>query len=116
MLLNLIGNGFYAARKRTVGGDATYRPTLKVTTREFGESVEVRVRDNGIGIPPEDRDKLFQPFFTTKPTGEGTGLGLSISYEIITQQHGGTLMVDSEVGNFTEFTVRLPRRGRALPG
>jgi len=68
------------------------------------------VRDNGIGIPPEDYEKLFQPFFTTKPTGEGTGLGLSISYEIITQQHGGTIAVDSRVGDFTEFTVRLPRR------
>ena len=74
------------------------------------------MRDNGIGIPPENRDKLFQPFFTTKPTGEGTGLGLSISYEIVTQQHGGTITVDSEVGDFTEFTVRLPRRGRALTG
>ena len=116
VLLNLIDNGFYAASKRSRDNDGTYSPALKVMTREFGESVEVRVRDNGIGIPPEDRDKLFQPFFTTKPTGEGTGLGLSISYEIITQQHGGTLTVDSEVGDFTEFTVRLPRRGRALPG
>ena len=116
VLLNLIGNGFYAASKRGRDNDGTYSPALKVMTREFGESVEIRVRDNGIGIPPVDRDKLFQPFFTTKPTGEGTGLGLSISYEIITQQHGGTLTVDSEVGDFTEFTVRLPRRGRALPG
>jgi two-component system, NtrC family, sensor kinase len=74
------------------------------------------VRDNGIGIPLEDRDKLFQPFFTTKPTGEGTGLGLSISDEIVTQQHGGTISVDSEVGDFTEFTVRLPRRSRAAGG
>jgi two-component system NtrC family sensor kinase len=69
----------------------------------------VRVRDNGAGIQPEHRDKLFQPFFTTKPTGEGTGLGLSISYDIVTQQHGGTISADSEVGCFTEFTVRLPR-------
>jgi len=74
------------------------------------------VRDNGIGIPPENRDKLFQPFFTTKPTGEGTGLGLSISYEIVTQQHGGTITVDSQVGDFTEFTVRLPRRRHAVSG
>jgi two-component system NtrC family sensor kinase len=113
VLLNLIGNGFYAANKRSSESDGTYRPALKVTTREFGESVEVRVRDNGVGVPPEDRDKLFQPFFTTKPTGEGTGLGLSISYEIVTQQHGGTITVDSEVGDFTEFTVRLPRRRHA---
>jgi len=93
-----------------------YRPALKVTTRGFDGSVEVRVRDNGVGIPSENRDKLFQPFFTTKPTGEGTGLGLSISYEIVTQQHGGTITVDSEVGDFTEFTVRLPRSRQAMSG
>jgi len=116
VLLNLISNGFYAADKRSREGDGAQRPALKVTTRELGESVEVRVRDNGIGIPPENRDKLFQPFFTTKPTGEGTGLGLSISYEIVAQQHGGTITVDSEVGDFTEFTVRLPRRRHALAG
>jgi two-component system NtrC family sensor kinase len=116
VLLNLIGNGFYAAAKRSGEGDRTFRPALKVTTREFGESVEVRVRDNGIGVPPENRDRLFQPFFTTKRTGEGTGLGLSISYEIVTQQHGGTITVESEVGDFTEFTVRLPRRRRAAAG
>jgi two-component system, NtrC family, sensor kinase len=114
VLLNLIGNGFYAANKRSRESNGAYRPALRVTTREFGESVEVRVRDNGIGVPPENRDKLFQPFFTTKPTGEGTGLGLSISYEIITQQHGGTITVASEVGDFTEFTVRLPRRRHAV--
>jgi PAS domain S-box-containing protein len=114
VLLNLIGNGFYATNSRRCEGDGSFRPALKVTTREFGESVEVRVRDNGVGIPPEYREKLFQPFFTTKPTGEGTGLGLSISYEIVTQQHGGTITVDSEVGNFTEFTVRLPRRRDAV--
>ena len=98
------------------GGDADFRPTLKVATRDLGDAVEVRVRDNGTGIPAEIRDKLFQPFFTTKPTGEGTGLGLSISYDIVTQQHGGTITVDSGVGEFTEFTVRLPRqlqRGRS---
>ena len=89
---------------------------LKVATREAGEVVEIRVRDNGVGIPPEYREKLFQPFFTTKPTGEGTGLGLSISYEIVTQQHGGTITVDSEVGQFTEFTVRLPRRRHLAAG
>ena len=69
-----------------------------------------------MGVPPENRDKLFQPFFTTKPTGEGTGLGLSISYEIVTQQHGGTITVDSEVGDFTEFTVRLPRSRHSVSG
>jgi two-component system, NtrC family, sensor kinase len=108
--LNLFGNGFYAATKRQKEeGNAQFKPTLKVSTRDFGDTVELRVRDNGVGIAPEIKDKLFQPFFTTKPTGEGTGLGLSISYDIVTQQHGGTITVDSRVGEFTEFTVRLPR-------
>jgi signal transduction histidine kinase len=110
VFLNLIGNGFYAANKRSREADAAFRPVLKIATRDLGEAVEVRVRDNGVGIAPEYRDRLFQPFFTTKPTGEGTGLGLSISYDIVTQQHGGTITVDSEVGAFTEFTIRLPRR------
>ena len=88
----------------------SFRPTLTVATRDFGEAVEVRVRDNGTGIPPEIRDKLFQPFFTTKPTGEGTGLGLSISYDIVTQQHGGTIRSRAKPGAFTEFTIRLPRQ------
>jgi two-component system, NtrC family, sensor kinase len=115
VFLNLIGNGFYAANKRrTASGDAKYKPILRVTTRELGDAVEVAVRDNGTGIGPELRDKLFQPFFTTKPTGEGTGLGLSISYDIVTQQHGGSIAVDSEVGEYTEFTVRLPRERQAL--
>jgi PAS domain S-box-containing protein len=109
VFLNLIGNGFYAAAKRSREAGAGFRPVLKVTTRDLGDAVEVRVRDNGTGIAPAIRDKLFQPFFTTKPTGEGTGLGLSISYDIVTQQHGGSLTVDSEPGAFTEFTVRLPR-------
>jgi two-component system, NtrC family, sensor kinase len=110
VFLNLFGNGFYAANKRLHGnGDGSFRPTLTVATREDMDAVEVRVRDNGTGIPPDIREKLFQPFFTTKPTGEGTGLGLSISYDIVTQQHGGTITVDSRVGEFTEFTVRLPR-------
>jgi two-component system NtrC family sensor kinase len=108
--LNLIGNGFYATTKRQRDGrDGNFKSTLKVSTRDLGDAVEVRIRDNGIGIAPELRDKLFQPFFTTKPTGEGTGLGLSISYDIVTQQHGGTITVDSRVGDFTEFTIRLPR-------
>ncbi|HEV7995664.1 MAG TPA: GAF domain-containing protein, partial [Stellaceae bacterium] len=109
-LLNLIGNGFYAASRRHREGGT---PSVKVTTRDFDGGVEIRVRDNGTGIAPELRDKLFQPFFTTKPTGEGTGLGLSISYDIVTQQHGGTIEVDSAVGEFAEFTIRLPRRATA---
>ncbi len=110
VIINLIGNGFYAASKRQRdGAEADFHPTLTVATRDLGDAVEVRVRDNGVGIAPEIRDKLFQPFFTTKPTGEGTGLGLSISYDIVTQQHGGTIDVDSRVGEFTEFAIRLPR-------
>ena len=117
VLLNLIGNGFYATRERQRdNGEDGYQPTLWVSTRDLGEAVEVRIRDNGIGIAPEVRDKLFQPFFTTKPTGEGTGLGLSISYDIVTQQHGGSIEVESEVGQFAEFTVRFPRARRAASG
>ena len=117
VFLNLIGNGFHAAHKRQKeGNDPAFRPVLKVATRDLGSEVEIRVRDNGTGILAEHRDKLFQPFFTTKPTGEGTGLGLSISWDIVTQQHGGTIAVDSEPGQFTEFTVRLPRAQGANGG
>ena len=118
VFLNLFSNGFYATTKRARdGGDAGFVPTLKVTTRHLGDAVEIRVRDNGTGISPEIRDKLFQPFVTTKPTGEGTGLGLSISYDIVTQQHGGFITVESELGAYTEFTIHLPRRqGTAPPG
>jgi signal transduction histidine kinase/prephenate dehydratase len=111
VFLNLFGNGFYAtAKRRRDGAGPEFRPTLRVATRDLGEAVEVRVRDNGTGIAPEIRDKLFQPFVTTKPTGEGTGLGLSIAYDIVVQQHGGTIEVDSRAGEFTEFTIGLPRR------
>jgi len=110
MFLNLFGNGFYATAKRQRDGAAPeFQPTLRLATRDLGEAVEVRVRDNGTGIVPEIQDKLFQPFVTTKPTGEGTGLGLSIAWDIVTQQHGGTIEVDSRVGEFTEFKIRLPR-------
>jgi signal transduction histidine kinase len=110
VLLNLFSNGFYAAQRRqSMEATPGFEPTLSVATRELGDAVEIRVRDNGIGIPEEVRDKLFQPFFTTKPTGEGTGLGLSISYDIVTQQHGGSITVDSKVGEYSEFTIRLPR-------
>ena len=110
VLLNLIGNGFYAAtRRERDGAGPGFRPTLRVATRDLGAAVEVRVRDNGAGIAPEIRDNLFQPFVTTKPAGEGTGLGLSIAWDIVTQQHAGTIEVDSVPGKFTEFTIRLPR-------
>jgi len=115
VLLNLIGNGFYAASKQKHdSARPDFRPLLKVGTRDLGDAVEIRIRDNGTGIPPEIRDKLFQPFFTTKPTGEGTGLGLSISWDIITQQHSGAITVDSRAGEFSEFTIRLPRARHAI--
>ena len=111
VFLNLFSNGFYAATRRArSSADAGFMPTLKVTTADAGDAIEVRVRDNGIGISEDIKDKLFQPFFTTKPTGEGTGLGLSISYDIVTQQHGGTITVDSKVGEYSEFAIRLPRK------
>jgi signal transduction histidine kinase len=114
VFLNLFGNGFYATHKRAKeDGDASFQPILTVRTRQLDHAVEIRVRDNGIGIPPEIKDRLFQPFFTTKPTGEGTGLGLSISYDIVTQQHGGTIEVECEVGAHTEFIVCLPRHEKA---
>ena len=110
VLLNLFGNGFYATRKRQQAEAAPgFEPALEITTRELGDAVEKRVRDNGTGISPDIRDQLFQPFFSTKPTGEGTGLGLSISYDVVVQQHGGTISVDSKVGDYSEFTVMLPR-------
>ena len=110
VLLNLFSNGFYAANQRARGGEPGFEPMLRLTTQDLGDGVEVRVRDNGAGIPVEVRAKLFQPFFTTKPAGEGTGLGLSITYDIVTKQHGGTIAVDSEVDGYTEFTITLPRR------
>ena len=112
VLLNLISNGFYAATKRKAeanGGD--YEPTLAAATKNLGDSVEIRIRDNGTGIPPEVKEKMFNPFFTTKPAGEGTGLGLSISHDIIVKQHGGSIEVDTQPGEFTEFRIVLPRAG-----
>lgn len=108
--LNLISNGFYAANKRkAVLGDAGFEPILSATTKDLGETVEIRIRDNGIGIPVEAKEKIFNPFFTTKPAGEGTGLGLSMSHDIIVKQHGGSIDFESVEGAFTEFTIVLPR-------
>jgi two-component system, NtrC family, sensor kinase len=114
-LLNLISNGFYAVttRKSDPNG-GNYEPTLAAATRNLGDSVEIRIRDNGTGIPPEVREKMFNPFFTTKPAGEGTGLGLSISHDIIVKQHGGSIEVDTQPGEFTEFRIVLPRAGASL--
>ena len=113
--LNLISNGFYAATKRkTEKGGSNFDPVLCVTTKNLGDSVQIRIRDNGTGIPTEVKEKIFNPFFTTKPAGEGTGLGLSMSHDIIVKQHGGRIDVDTEPGKFTEFTIVLPRTGLLL--
>jgi two-component system NtrC family sensor kinase len=115
VLLNLISNGFYAATKRNAEADgAGHEPTLAAATKNLGDHVEIRIRDNGTGIPSEVKEKMFNPFFTTKPAGEGTGLGLSISHDIIVKQHSGSIAVDTEPGKFTEFKIVLPRTGASL--
>ena len=114
VLLNLISNGFYAATKRKAEANGgNYEPTLAAATKNLGDSVEIRIRDNGTGIPPEVKEKMFNPFFTTKPAGEGTGLGLSLSHDIIVKQHGGSIEVDTKPGEFTEFQDRSAARGCA---
>ncbi|UBI78890.1 GAF domain-containing protein [Ensifer canadensis] len=118
-LLNLISNGFYATSKRAASEkDESYEPTLVATTRDLGDRVEISVRDNGPGIPPEVREKMFNPFFTTKPAGEGTGLGLSLSHDIVVKQHAGSIEVETELGHYTEFRIQLPRTAAtfAKPG
>ena len=109
VFLNLISNGFYAVTKRKADNGVGFDPVVSATTKDRGDHVEIRIRDNGTGIPPEVKEKMFNPFFTTKPAGEGTGLGLSMSHDIIVKQHGGTIDVVTEPGQFTEFTVVLPR-------
>ena len=108
VLLNLFNNSFYAVQQRTKQGEAGYEPVLRVSTECTATSMCIRVQDNGTGMPEAVRAKIFQPFFTTKPTGEGTGLGLSLSYDIITKGHGGTLTVESTAGEGTTFIVKLP--------
>jgi signal transduction histidine kinase len=110
VLLNLISNGFYAVTKRKTDKGADFEPLLTATTKGSADHVEIRIRDNGTGIPSDVKEKMFDPFFTTKPAGEGTGLGLSMSHEIIVKQHGGTIEVDTLPGEFTEFTIVLPRK------
>jgi signal transduction histidine kinase len=110
VFLNLISNGFYAATKRKNEiADGNYEPTLVAATKNLGDRVEIRIRDNGTGIPPEVKERMFNPFFTTKPAGEGTGLGLSISHDIIVKQHAGTIEIETQLGEFTEFRIVLPR-------
>jgi len=116
VLLNLISNGFYAAMRRRaeIDGDG-YEPTLAAATKNLGDRVEIRIRDNGTGIPSDVKEKMFNPFFTTKPAGEGTGLGLSISHDIVVKQHGGSIEVDTQPGEFTEIRIILPRAAALLP-
>lgn len=109
VLLNLISNGFYASAKRNESARDGFEPTLSAVTKNLGGGVEIRIRDNGTGIPDEVKQKMFNPFFTTKPAGEGTGLGLSMSHDIVVKQHGGTIDVNTEPGVFTEFIITLPR-------
>ena len=112
VLLNLISNGFYAcAKRRAESGDANFEPTLAASTRNLGDRVQIKIRDNGAGIPPDVEAKIFNPFFTTKPAGEGTGLGLSLSYDIVVKQHRGEIDVATSIGEFAEFTVTIPRGG-----
>ena len=110
VLLNVISNGFYAATQRQSAiGSVGFQPTVAAVTRSLGDRVEIGIRDNGTGIPPEVKEKIFNPFFTTKPAGEGTGLGLSISYDIVVKQHAGSIEVDTQLGEFTEIRIILPR-------
>ncbi|MEM7226040.1 MAG: PAS domain S-box protein [Pseudomonadota bacterium] len=117
VLCNLFANAFYAVTMRGLDNDSRdYAPTIGVTTRSTDDRVEIAIRDNGIGMPKSVVEKLFTPFFTTKPTGEGTGLGLSMSYDIVVQQHSGTITVESELGNYTEFVIQLPRQANPPAG
>ena len=115
VVLNLINNAFYSVseksrmqRDASVPQSQVYDPKISVSTKKLNDIAEIRVRDNGMGIPEEIADKIFQPFFTTKPAGQGTGLGLSLAYDIITKGHGGELKVDTKEGEGTEFTIQLP--------
>ncbi len=110
VLLNLFTNAFYATKQKQAA-NATYKPVLSLTTRTVGDHIEIVVHDNGTGIPDAIKDKILQPFFTTKPTGEGTGLGLSLSYDIIVKAHGGSIQIDSKEGEYSKFTIMLPVRG-----
>jgi signal transduction histidine kinase len=113
VLLNLISNGFYAATKRKAEApDGDFEAVLSAATRNLGRTVEIRIRDNGAGIPPEIREKIFNPFFTTKPTGEGTGLGLSMTHDIIVKQHGGRIDVETEPGCLRSSSLPCRARGR----
>ncbi|MEG4233888.1 ATP-binding protein [Microcoleus sp. Pol11C3] len=110
VFLNIISNACYAVYKKQQAMGEEFSPLLDVRTRNLGDAIEIRIRDNGPGIKPDVLDKIFNPFFTTKPPAEGTGLGLSISQDVIVQQHRGELKVETEVGNYTEFIITLPKK------
>jgi signal transduction histidine kinase len=114
VLLNLISNGVYATAKKAQAIGASYKPTLTASTKSLGDRVEIKIRDNGTGIPPEIKDKMFSPFFTTKPAGEGTGLGLSISHDIVVKQHAGSIEIDTQPNEFTEVKITLPRAAASI--
>jgi Histidine kinase-, DNA gyrase B-, and HSP90-like ATPase len=105
---------WWATKRKAEANGGNYEPTLAVASKNLGDNVEIRIRDNGTGIPPEVKEKMFNPFFTTKPAGEGTGLGLSISHDIIVKQHGGSIEVETQPGEFTEFRIVLPRASASL--
>ncbi len=113
VFLNIINNACYAAydKKKKRGDD--FSPVFRVATKNLNDKVEIRIKDNGMGIPEDVKDKLFNPFFTTKPTGEGTGLGLSLSYDIVTKMHGGNIVFETEEGKYTEFIITLPKHSEA---
>ena len=108
VILNLLTNAFYAVNEKRKLNIEGYEATVAIHTKKLNDKIEIKVSDNGKGIPQSITDKIFQPFFTTKPTGEGTGLGLSLSYDIITKEHGGTIKVESEEGKGTTFIIILP--------
>jgi len=107
-VLNLISNAFYGITERKKQGEPGYEPTVWLNTRRINGQVEISVRDNGTGIPQKVLDKIYQPFFTTKPAGEGTGLGLSLAYDIVTKVHGGELKVETKEGEGSTFIIKLP--------
>src|SRR6202012_1023476 len=106
--INLFGNAFYAVNQKAKTAGADYKPTVEVTTMQQNGSILVSVKDNGTGIPDNISEKIMQPFFTTKPTGEGTGLGLSLSYDIVVKGHGGSIQANSKEGEGAEFIIKLP--------
>jgi two-component system NtrC family sensor kinase len=113
VILNLFTNAFYSVTEKKKLLNGGYEPIVSVTTKMVDDKVELRVRDNGVGIPQKLLDKIYQPFFTTKPGGQGTGLGLSLSYDIITKGHGGEMSVDTKEGEYAEFIIHLPANQNA---